>query len=218
MSIVIDVIAEYLVANRKLVVPAFGAFMVKESGERVFSELLRTDDGVLASLLYAKGLNEMEAAVTIDRFIFEVRSELEQYGYCRLDVLGTLRVEPDSGVVRLYPQVVGEEPKQMPYVPKSAEVVEESSPIEESVAKEETPVEEVKPIEQESAASKSASQRPRRVEKPRRRFDFVMFVAMVVILAALAVVGYGLYTSGYFSSDDESVEQIVTPTEEPVKE
>ena len=94
MSVVLEVIAKYLQTNRRLVVPTFGAFMVKESGERLFSDLLNSDDGVLSSLLRESGLNEMEAAVTIDRFIFEVRHELGQYGYCRLGEIGTLRVEP----------------------------------------------------------------------------------------------------------------------------
>ncbi|MBE6194408.1 MAG: hypothetical protein E7140_01580 [Rikenellaceae bacterium] len=122
MSIVIEVIAEHLRSNRRLVVPAFGAFVVKETGERLFSDLLNTDDGVLASLLRAKGLSEMEAAVSIDRFIFEVRHELEQYGYCRLGEVGTLRIEPSTKVLRLYPPVEQVElPKQTPYIPKQDE-------------------------------------------------------------------------------------------------
>ena len=119
MSIVVEVIAGYLQTNRRLVVPNFGAFMVKESGERIFSDLLNTDDGVLTSLLRDRGLNEMEVAVTLDRFLFEVRHELEQYGYCRLGEIGTLRIEPSTKVLRLYPPVEQVElPKQTPYIPK----------------------------------------------------------------------------------------------------
>ncbi len=141
MKMVVDVIAEYLLSNRRLVVPAFGAFMVKESGERVFSDLLRTDDGVLASLLRDKGLNEMEVAVTIDRFIFEVRHELEQYGYCRLGEVGTLRVEPDTKVLRLYEPVKSVEmpiPTPSPYVPEpiSEEEIKELEAEEEAMRKE----------------------------------------------------------------------------------
>ena len=141
MKMVVDVIAEYLLSNRRLVVPAFGAFMVKESGERVFSDLLRTDDGVLASLLRDKGLNEMEVAVTIDRFIFEVRHELEQYGYCRLGEVGTLRVEPDTKVLRLYEPVKSVEmpiPTPSPYVPEpiSEEEIKELEAKEEAMRKE----------------------------------------------------------------------------------
>ena len=118
MSIVIEVISEHLRTNRRLVVPGFGAFMVKESGERVFSDLLRTDDGVLNSLLRNRGLNEMEAAVTVDRFIFEMRHDLEMYGYYRLGEVGTLRIEPETKCLRLNPPVQGEMPKAKPYIPQ----------------------------------------------------------------------------------------------------
>ncbi|MBR6654987.1 MAG: hypothetical protein IKL20_00070 [Alistipes sp.] len=115
-----EVIQEYLLSNRRLVVPGFGAFMAKESGERVFSDLLRTDDGVLTSLLREQGMSEMECAVTIDRFIFEVRHELEEYGYCRLGALGTLRIDPEMKVLRLYPPIKSEmQPTtQSPYIPE----------------------------------------------------------------------------------------------------
>jgi hypothetical protein len=65
-------------------------------------------------------MSDMEVAVTIDRFVFEVRHELERYGYCRLGEVGTLRIEPEKGVLKLYPPVKSEEvlPEvQAPYVP-----------------------------------------------------------------------------------------------------
>ena len=124
MSVIVEVITAHLRSNRRLVVPNFGAFVVKESGEYLFSDLLRDDDGVLASLLREKGLSEMEAAVMTDRFIFEVRHELEQYGYCRLGDIGTLRIEPDTKVLKLYPPVQGELPKQTPYIPKQVSETE----------------------------------------------------------------------------------------------
>ena len=38
---IVDVINEYLKSNRRLVVPGFGAFLAKEDGEIIFSELLK---------------------------------------------------------------------------------------------------------------------------------------------------------------------------------
>lgn len=118
-----EVIQEYLLSNRRLIVPGFGAFMAKESGERVFSDLLRADDGVLASQLRERGLSDMESAVVIDRFIFEVRHELEEFGYCRLGALGTLRLDPEMRVLRLFPPVKSEvQPTtQSPYIPEPIE-------------------------------------------------------------------------------------------------
>ena len=130
MNDIVELIAEYLLSNRRLVVPGFGAFMVKDTGERVFADLLRTDDGVLTSLLREKGMNEMEAAIMIDRFIFEVRYELENYGYCRLGEVGTLRIEPDTKALRLCPQVKSEVEhtvQSAPYVPEPVSEVEDDA-------------------------------------------------------------------------------------------
>ena len=186
MSIVVEVIAEYLLANRRLVVPAFGAFMVKESGESVFSELLRTDDGVLSSLLREKGLNEMEVAVTIDRFIFEVRHELEEYGYCRLGDVGTLRIEPETSAIRLYPPVYGETlpTTRAPYIPE---------PITEETAEES--VEEVAEETAEQKEPVAPQPQPKTKKKSRKRVDWVLVLAIVALVAALLVVAYGWYVS-----------------------
>ena len=177
--------------------------MVKESGERLFSDLLNSDDGVLASLLRNKGLNEMEAAVTIDRFIFEVRHELEQYGYCRLGEVGTLRIEPATKALRLYPPVQGELPKQTPYIPKQVSETEngkrktenEKSGFEDeskSVGSEkETPIAPIVPKKQP-------------LIKPRKRVDMVMVVAVIILLVALLGIGYGWYVSNLGTADDDA--------------
>ena len=194
MSIVVEVIVAYLQANRRLVVPAFGAFVVKESGERVFSDLLNSDDGVLTSLLRERGLSEMEAAVTIDRFIFEVRHELEQYGYCRLGEIGTLRVEPSTKVLRLYPQVQGELPKQTPYIPK--EVSETEHEKRKAGA-------EKKSIGSDNETPANLAM-PKKSAKPRKKVDLVMVVAVIILLAALAGIGYGWYVSNLGTVDDDA--------------
>ena len=177
--------------------------MVKESGERLFSDLLNSDDGVLASLLRNKGLNEMETAVTIDRFIFEVRHELEQYGYCRLGEVGTLRIEPATKALRLYPPVQGELPKQTPYIPKQVSETEngkrktenEKSGFEDegkSVGSEkETPIAPIVPKKQPLA-------------KPRKKVDMVMVVAVIILLVALLGIGYGWYVSNLGTADDDA--------------
>lgn len=193
MKIVTEVILEYLGSNRRLVVPALGAFMVKDTGELVFSDLLRNDDGVLTSLLRNRGMSDMETAVTIDRFVFEVRHELEQYGYCRLGEVGTLRLEPDTKVLRLYPPVKSEVPLpevQAPYVPEPivdepkaepevepaqceevADVAEDSEveqPVEDVVPTEESSVEEA-PIpqpEEKAPQPKEESPQPKVVAQP----------------------------------------------------
>ena len=170
--------------------------MVKESGERIFSNLLNTDDGVLASLLRARGLSEMETAVTIDRFIFEVRHELEEYGYCRLGEIGTLRCEPATKVLRLYPPVQGELPKQTPYVPKSLETRDGVSGTTET-----------------NGQNTITPKTPKTPAKPRKKFDLVMVVAIVILVAALAAIAYGWYVSNLgVENDDAAMDALrITP-------
>lgn len=203
---VLGVITDYLRENRKLVVPGFGAIMVKESGERVFSELLRADDGVLVALLREKGLSEMEVAVVIDRFIFETRHELEQYGYCRLGEVGTLRLEPETKVLRLYEPVYGEMPKQMPYVPQPV-VVEETQTNDKVEESEPEIIEEVNPVSEPVSEEKKGESQPQPKPQPqpqpqpkprpkkKAKLDLVMVVAIVVLAAALAGIAYGIYVS-----------------------
>ena len=205
MGIVEEVLVAHLRSNRRLVIPTFGAFMVKESGEVVFSELLRTDDGVLSSLLQEKGLNELERAVVTDRFIFKVRHELEQYGYCCLDEIGTLRIEPTTKAVRLYPPVQGEIPKQTPYIPTP--VIDEK-PEEENG--EELVAEPVEPAVESSAVNETPKtpDTPKFHKSPRKKFDLVMVVAVIIVVVALVAIGYGWYVSNLAEIDDVAIEKL----------
>ncbi len=218
MGIIVEIIAEHLQSNRRLVIPDFGAFMVKESGELVFSDLLRTDDGVLTSLLRSRGFNEMETAVTIDRFIFEVRHELEKYGYCLLGEVGTLRVEPVTKILRLYPPVKGTvEFVEEPFVPKLV-ISEESEAVDPEKSTETEPsvqgvlalYDEPKTEEKNVAEEKISTPQPEEEHaenvapstvapqpkaKRRMKFDLVMVVAVAVLLMALAAIAYGIYVA-----------------------
>ena len=186
------IIVEYLASNRRLVIPEFGAFVKKESGEVVFSELLTTDDGVLASLLTARGLSDMEVAVVVDRYIFEVRHELEQCGYCRLGEVGTLRVEPSTKSLRLYPPLEQSElPQQMHYVPKPAE-------------KQEPRVESKTSNAPTATNAPKITNTPKTTKPPRNRFDVVMVVAVVIVVVALAAIAYGWYVSNLSTVDDDA--------------
>lgn len=193
-----SIIAEYLASNRRLVVPNFGAFIVKESGEVVFSELLRTDDGVLTSLLLARGLSEMEAAVTIDRYKFNINHELHEYGYCQLDELGTLRAEGDDKKLKLY---------QLQPLVRSVEAVDEIVPEVEiphdtttSTPEVATPAtEEVESAEKEGTDTTTTDATPKKpyVAPKRKRggVDFIIVVAIIIVLGAIIAIGYGVYVS-----------------------
>ena len=136
----------------------------------------------------------MEAAITIDRFIFEVRHELEQYGYCRLGEVGTLRIEPETKALRLYPPVHGELPKQTPYIPKQVLETENEKRKTEN---------ENKSIggDNETPATFATPKKP---IKPRKKVDFVMVVAVIILLVALLGIGYGWYVSNLGVADDDA--------------
>ena len=107
---IVDVINEYLKSNRRLVVPGFGAFLAKEDGEIIFSELLKKDDGVLTALIMAGGKSEIEAAGAVNRFIFEVRHDLQQAGVALVEGLGTFRRTEDGVIAFEHTKPVVAEP------------------------------------------------------------------------------------------------------------
>ena len=128
MANITELIRNYLRENRRLVIPGVGAFIVKESGEIIFSELLKEDDGRLHEILSREGLAEMEIAVTIDRFIFELQHETKTYGFYRMSGIGTLRLDPATKTLRLI-----EEPKSTPIVAEEPAVKPAETPKQESV-------------------------------------------------------------------------------------
>lgn len=85
-------ISQYLATHKRLVIPNLGTFIVKIPNESIlFSNLIKTDDGVLRSLLTENGVSQLEAAATVDRFVFEVQYRLQNNGTCRLGGFGELR-------------------------------------------------------------------------------------------------------------------------------
>lgn len=180
---IVDTINDYLKVNRRLVIPTFGAFVVKEQGVIIFSELLKTDDGVLKGLLVSQGLREIEAAGKIDRFIFEVRHALMQGGICPVAELGTFHRSED-GIITFdstKPAVVA-----VPTVPTAPTTpTEPVSPVTPTVPV--TPTPPVRPT-----APKAPTQN--RGGKGARRGGFVMWFAGIVIAGAILALAYGIYT------------------------
>lgn len=174
---VVDTINEYLKSNRRLIIPSFGAFVAKEDGQVIFSELLKKDDGVLRGLLVAKGMREIEAAGKIDRFIFEIRHALMQSSICPVADLGTF-YRTAEGVITFdstKPAAVA-----IPTTPAAAEPVVP------------TPVAPATPVVPTQVAPSAPSAR-----KPRREGrggGFVMWFAAIVIVGALLALAYGIYT------------------------
>lgn len=102
-EMIVELISKYLETHKRLVVPNLGAFIVKVPGQTVlFSNLIKSDDGVLRSLLAANGVSDMEAAAAVDRFVFEVRFRLQNNGVCRLGGFGELHSGANETVTFIY--------------------------------------------------------------------------------------------------------------------
>lgn len=100
MSVVANTVIRYLSDHRRIVVPQLGALIVKEADRSVvLSELLKRDDGVLRLLLAAEGMTPLEAAGSIDRFVFEVRHAAEHGERYRVEGLGVFSAGP-NGTIR----------------------------------------------------------------------------------------------------------------------
>ena len=89
MELITNILIEYLKHNKRIVVPKLGTFIVKQpSGNIIFSDLMRGDDGVLRSLLVAYGMKEMEANGLIDRFVFDVHHAINRGERFTIENLG----------------------------------------------------------------------------------------------------------------------------------
>ena len=99
MELITNIIIEYLKHNKRLCVPKLGTFIVKQSsGEIIFSDLMRNDDGVLRALLMSAGINELAANGMIDRFVFEVRHGVSTNGKMAIESLGEFSADKNNTI------------------------------------------------------------------------------------------------------------------------
>lgn len=221
-------IERYLESHKRLVIPQFGAFVVKTPGQCVlFTELLRRDDGVLRSLLREEGMNELEAAGEIDRFLFEVRHAVQGGREYVMEGFGLFRGGPNGTIAFEY--------RPAP----SAQPVPESRPAAQPAAARggdasEHPAREQAPHAGEGGSthsavphvSPSAKMNPEpclkglRYGRPTkttdaysyvgpsegRRIDRFLIVAIVAALLAIAAIAFGYYHNRQEALLDEEVE------------
>ena len=91
------IIVKYLAQNKRLVVPEFGAFIKKDTGEVVFVEFLKKDDQVLITLLQNEySLAEAEARGMIEDFILTVKRTVGETGRYVIERLGTMRTDANG--------------------------------------------------------------------------------------------------------------------------
>ena len=161
-----EYITQYLLLNKRLVVPGLGAFVVNPAnGELIFVELLKQDDGVLMRQLMADGLSAIEAANVIDRFVFEVRHRVDSGGTAMLNGIGRLS-KAEDGLYRFeYDPEVGREiavpaetpaPIETPAPEMVAEpALESDTTVETEAVADVAPAEPVKQVDEEPAVVQS---------------------------------------------------------------
>ena len=153
-----EYITRYLLLNKRLVVPNFGAFVVNPSnGDLIFVELLKQDDGVLMRQLMADGLSAVDAMNMIDRFVFEIRHKVESGGVAMLNGIGQMSLaedglyrfvyDPNTGREIAVPAAVVQAPAPEPIVEPEPEVVAvpEPEPVIEPIVAQEPTTEQPEP-------------------------------------------------------------------------
>ena len=163
-----EYITRYLLLNKRLVVPNFGAFVVNPSnGDLIFVELLKQDDGVLMRQLMADGLSAVDAMNMIDRFVFEIRHKVESGGVAMLNGVGQMSLaedglyrfvyDPNTGREIAVPAAMVEEPAPIvepePVAEPEPEVAPEPQPVVEPIVERPTEDKVEEPVEEQAAPS-----------------------------------------------------------------
>ena len=174
------IIIKYLQENRRLVIPKLGAFIVKDDNQTIiFSELLRSDDGVLRGLIKGHGVGDIEAAGVIDRFVFEVRHTIDRHMPYKIGNLGTLSRNENGKIVFMSFRTQLQQPSMRP-MPK-LQPAPVASPVNESN------VAATGPNEVEEPKPKPSNRYP-----AKRKPDVFMIVAVIVAVIAVCAIVYGV--------------------------
>lgn len=97
-----QIIVDYLKANKRLIIPEFGAFVRKDDQDMVvFIPFLKKDDGVFTTLVM-NSCNMSRAAATelIDDYIFQIKQNVHRDGVFHILGLGTI-TKSDSDILML---------------------------------------------------------------------------------------------------------------------
>lgn len=98
---VVKIITDYLVSNRRLILPGLGAFLKKEDDSVVFVPFLNKDDGVLNTLVReAYSVSQGESDAVISEYISSIRDNIGKKGFYSIPPLGTLKTDV-NGVIYL---------------------------------------------------------------------------------------------------------------------
>jgi nucleoid DNA-binding protein len=173
---------ELIEKNTRVILPDFGAFLVKDDGTGVFkpqnitfSPFLRFNDGVLEdALMKGKKVSKDEANKQIVKFIEDIKADLSSKGNFQLgtfgslyrDKRGSIHFSTDEGIIdskkesELAPPIIVDEQPEAPTLLNIADEITEGSP------ENEKPVEPIAPPVEELKDSKPSQIEPESKETP----------------------------------------------------
>jgi len=204
-GVLTSLLPEYLRSHKRLVVPQLGAFIVKEPGHVLFSELLKRDDGVLRGLLTARGMNELESAGEIDRFVFEVRHAVERGAEYPVAGFGVMKPGPNGTIAFVCdPQAAVSPEAARAAGSADAAAAERTAPAASAPAAEKSApyVSPSAKLNPEPCLKGLRYGKPQKntdaytyVDRPPRRrgMDRFLLIAIAAALIAAAAIGYGYY-------------------------
>ncbi len=146
-------ITQYLESNRRLILPTLGAFIKKDdSGEIVFVPYLKSDDGVMKSLIVnSLGLTNADAEAMLEEFVFAMKQGISRQGSFVVEGLGvisqdangifTMSYDPNASVAVVEPNESESEVEQIAVNQATTEVVTEPvNVIMETISAESQPI------------------------------------------------------------------------------
>ena len=172
----VQLLKELIEKNPRVILPEFGAFLVKDDGTGVFkpdnvsfSPFLRYNDGMVEdALCKLMSISKEEAAKQVKAFIESIKDQLLNSNYFPIEGLGSLRRDNRGSV--LFSKKIEESPatvKETEPQPKEKEVKEVETVKKEKTEAKKTPEEKVEAIKEEpKPVKKAVSEEKKEIKKP----------------------------------------------------
>ncbi len=92
--------------SRRVIIPGWGAFIKRDSGETVFTDILQTDDGILRrTVAETSGTGTPGAEAAVARFVEKAKKDISLYGHTHIAGVGTVSLTPE-GKYRFSPEQI----------------------------------------------------------------------------------------------------------------
>lgn len=191
MEVVTNIVYSYLEKNRRITIPTLGTFLTKGGRDTIlFSEFMKSDDGVLQSLLIESGLSDEEASSSIEQFVSNIRAALSDDGFCELLPLGKLYTNEgfiSFSVVESEIEVVTDEEDM---VDDTVTPEEEAKIVENIFESLSSYIDD--PVEVDEEVNEAANEEEELEEEEKPRYDTWLIAPIIAIVFAIIALLYGV--------------------------